>query len=111
VALHIPDGLIALPGTHEAAIQQLLQVRVTSGVALCVTNSFFRLWCDSCHLGPLRGTAYSRWASCAARDTLGSNPVAAADALCLVLCVLLHAQCQNYSFGLGVHFLPAFTLC
>jgi hypothetical protein len=36
VALHMPDGLLSLPGTREAAIQRLLQVRMLdslSGVA------------------------------------------------------------------------------
>jgi hypothetical protein len=35
VALHIPDGLLSLPGTREAAIQRLLQVRRCRRQQIC----------------------------------------------------------------------------
>jgi hypothetical protein len=36
VALHIPDGVTSLPGTREATIQRLLQVRLLSqSVVIC----------------------------------------------------------------------------
>jgi hypothetical protein len=106
VALHIPDGLIALPGTREAVIQRLLQVRVYPSVVfklnlgnramlvLVACKMLHLCWhvCwhvaagfTCCHLGTLRGTSYPRWLDCTPGNKGGSNPAAAAG-VCHILC-------------------------